>query len=56
MAFLNFDVDGDLAPAKILDTRGLVSNAARVVLQVGAPTGTSYVDVLFVGTDPKAKP
>jgi hypothetical protein len=56
VAYINLDVDGDMDPAKLLDTRKLVSNSARLTLDVGAPTGTSYVDVMFVGVDPKAKP
>lgn len=56
LAFLNLDPDGDMAPSKILDTRNLVSNSARVTLDVNAPTGVSFVDVLFVGVDPKDRP
>lgn len=56
IAYINLDTEGDMAPGKVLDTRRLVSNAARVTLDVNAPTGVSYVDVLFVGVSPKAKP
>lgn len=56
VAYVNLDPDGDMDPSKILDTRALVSNSARVTLDVNAPTGTSYVDFLFVGVDPKDRP
>lgn len=56
LAYINFDKDGDMAPSKILDTRNLVSNSARITLETNAPTGTSFVDVMFVGVDPKDRP
>jgi len=53
VAYVNLDKDGDLNPAKILDTRRLVSNSARVTLDVNAPTGISNVDLMFVGVNPR---
>lgn len=51
VAVINFDVDGDMDPQKLLDTRGLKENAARLQMTVGSPTGTAYIDVLIVGVD-----
>lgn len=56
VAYINLDPDGDMNPAKILDTRKLVSNSARLTLDVNAPTGVSHVDVLFVGVSQKNRP
>ena len=56
IAYVNFDVDGDMDPGKILDTTALGSNSARVTLDVNSPTAGSYVDLMFVGVDPKNKP
>lgn len=54
LALLNFDVDGDMDPAKLLDTRGLKENAARLEMTVNSPTGTSYIDMLVIAIDPAA--
>lgn len=53
VAILDFDLDGDLHPAKLLSTVGLRGNAAKVVLNVGSPTGTSYVDMIAYAIDPR---
>jgi hypothetical protein len=52
VAVLDFDADGDLSPQKVLNTVGLRANAAKCVLTVGAPTGTSYVEIFCYGVDP----
>ncbi len=56
VAYVNLDPDGDMNPNKILDTRRLVSNSARVTLDVNAPTATSYVDVMYVGVSDRNRP
>lgn len=52
VAILDFDADGDMDPRKVLNTVGLRSNAAKVILNVGAPTGTAYVEMFVYGVDP----
>lgn len=49
--FINFDVDGDMDPEKMLDTRGLKENAARLEMTVGAPTGTAFIDIAVIAVD-----
>lgn len=49
---IDFDVDRDADPAKILNTRGLRDNSARLYLDVASPTGTSYVDIFYNALDP----
>lgn len=56
VAYVNLDVDGDMDPSKLLDTRQLVSNSARMTLDVNAPTGSSFVDVMFLGVGPDDRP
>jgi hypothetical protein len=56
VAYINFDEDGDMDPAKVLNTLGLVSDAARLTLEVGTPTGQSYVDAMFVGISQADRP
>jgi len=57
IGYVNFDRDLDTNPAKILDLRGLKTDAGRVKLDIGAPTGVSYVEVypvaLGVGNKPR---
>jgi hypothetical protein len=53
LAILDFDLDRDMKPSKILNTMGLRANAAKVLLTVGAPTGVSYVDMIVYGVDPR---
>jgi hypothetical protein len=48
---LDFDEDRDMRPDKILNTEGLKSQTAKIVMTVGAPTGVSYVDSYIYGVD-----
>lgn len=52
IGILDFDLDGDMHPAKLLSTVGLKANSAKMILNVGAPTGTAYVDMIVNGIDP----
>ena len=56
IAYINFDKEGDMNPARILDTRGLAENVARITVDNNAPTGDSYLDVMFLGVVSKPKP
>jgi hypothetical protein len=51
VAIVEFDMDGDMAPRKVLNTVGLRANAAKILLDVNAPTGTSYIDMFVYGLD-----
>lgn len=51
VAILDFDEDRDMRPDKILNTEGLKSQSAKVILTLGAPTGVSYVDAYIQGID-----
>ena len=53
IALLNFDFDGDMRPAKVLNTTKAKVEGATLELNIGAPTGTAYVDVYTYATDPK---
>lgn len=53
IAVLDFDLDGDMNPAKLLNTIGLRANAAKAILNVGSPTGVSLVDMIVYGVDPR---
>ena len=52
IALIHFDEDGDMRPSKLLNTVGLRTEGAVLQLNVGAPTGTAYVDVFTYGVDP----
>ena len=51
IAIMDFDDDRDMAPRKVLNTVGLRANAAKILLDVNAPTGVSYVDIFVYGLD-----
>lgn len=51
VAVLDFDEDRDMSPAKLLNTEGLKAQSAKAMLTVGAPSGTTYVDVYYYGVD-----
>lgn len=53
VALVHFDEDGDMSPAKILNTLKSKVEGAQLEMNVGAPTGTAYVDVYTFGVDPK---
>ncbi len=53
VAVLDFDLDGDMNAAKLLNTIGLRANAAKAILDVNAPTGVSLVDMIVYGVDPR---
>lgn len=52
VVILDFDLDGDMNPAKLLSTVGMKANSVKAVLDVGGPTGTSYVDMVVYAIDP----
>lgn len=52
IALIHFDEDGDMSPAKLLNTVGLKVEGGKLVLNVGTPTGTAYVDVYIYAVDP----
>jgi hypothetical protein len=52
IAIMDFDLDGDMHPAKILSTVGLKSNSAKAILEVNSPTSTAYVDMIVYAVDP----
>ena len=51
VAMLNFDLDYDLDPRKLLNTLGRKDEAARLVLKLNSPTGTSYVEAVYNAID-----
>lgn len=53
VALIHFDEDGDMDPAKVLNTLKQKVEGAQLEFNVGAPTGTAYVDVYTYGVDPK---
>jgi len=53
LAMLDFDIDHDLNPSKLLNTVARRDETARLRLTVGAPTGTSYVDAYYYALDPR---
>jgi hypothetical protein len=56
LAVIDFDKDRNMNPEKLFDTRGLKSNIARLTLEKGAGTGTSYVEAIFYGVASPNKP
>lgn len=53
IALVHFDEDGDMSPAKVLNTLKQKVEGAQLEMNVAAPTGTTYVDVYTYGVDPK---
>jgi hypothetical protein len=51
VAVIDFDEDRDMRPANILNTEGLKSQTAKLILTLGSPTGVSYVDAYVIGVD-----
>lgn len=51
IGIINFDLDYDLSPAKLLNTLNRKDEAARIVLKLGSPTGTSYVEAVYYAID-----
>lgn len=52
IALVHFDEDGDMSPRKLFNTVGLRVEGGRLEMNVGSPTGTSYVDVYTYAVDP----
>lgn len=53
VAMVDFDVDHDLNPNKLLNTVRRRDETARLKMSVGAPTGVSYVDAFHYALDPR---
>lgn len=51
VVIMDFDEDRDMRPDKLLNTEGLKSQTAKVVMTVGSPTGVSYIDSYTYGVD-----
>lgn len=51
IGFLDFNLDRDLATEKLLDARTAKAKECAVVLTVGSPTGTAYVEIAAHGIE-----
>lgn len=51
-AIIDFDLERNMDPDDMLDTRKVKTGGAQLLLDVNAPTGTSYVDVVYYAVDP----
>ncbi len=52
IAIIDFDLERNMDPKDLLDTRRLKSGGGQILLDVGAPTGTAYIDAVFYAVDP----
>lgn len=56
LAVINFNKDGDMDPKKLLDLRGLKDRTGRITMEVGAPTGSSFIEATVYGVRQQPMP